>query len=672
MKLQPGEILGPEGRLAQRLAGYELRPQQLEMADAVAAAIRDETHLMVEAGTGTGKSLAYLVPAILAVTSGEGQKPSARRIVVSTHTISLQQQLISHDLPLLNSVIPREYTAVLVKGRSNYVSLRRLANASDRINNLFSEADEIQQLRQLARWSQSTTDGSLTDLDFRPLGSVWDEVASDHTNCLGRKCPRHDSCFYYLSRRRAQHAQILVVNHALFFSDLALRQLGASIIPDYDAVILDEAHMIEAVASDHMGLRVGSGQVDFMLRRLYNDRTNKGLLVQQRWADSQQQVNRCRDAAEMFFSDLNQWCELQSAGFNGRIDKPKIVANRLSNELDTLAHTIKRHVDGISDEVNRQDFVAACERVAGLAERIETWRQQAESDLVYWIERTRSRRSIPRTTLAAAPMDVGGVLREQLFQQTKSVIMTSATLATAQEGGFRFFKSRIGVPRARELRVGSPFDFKRQAELILVRGMPDPNQDRDGFERLCVAMIQRYVQRTEGRAFALFTSYDMMRRVATGLTNWLSRHDIALFSQADGLPRHQMLQQFKANPRSLLLGTDSFWQGVDVPGDALQNVIITKLPFSVPSQPLLEARMERIRASGGNPFRDYQLPEAIIKLRQGFGRLIRTRQDTGMVVILDPRIYSRPYGRSFVASLPDCQLRHESVGGDDDAIVSWS
>ena len=249
--------------------------------------------------------------------------------------------------------------------------------------------------------------------------------------------------------------------------------------------------------------------------------------------------------------------------------------------------------------------------------------------------------------------------------------MTSATLATGPKANFSFFKSRIGITGAQELRVGSPFDFTRQAELILVRGMPDPNKDRDGFERLCVAMIQRYVERTDGRAFALFTSYDMMRRVAVGLANWLSHHDIALFSQADGLPRHQMLQQFKANPRSLLLGTDSFWQGVDVPGDALRNVIITKLPFSVPSQPLLEARMALIKASGGNPFRDYQLPEAIIKLRQGFGRLIRTRQDSGIVVILDPRIYSRPYGRTFVASLPECGISEESVAGDGDSLDPW-
>ncbi len=469
--LSPTDILGPGGRIAARLPNYERRRQQLAMAEAVDRAIQQRHHLVVEAGTGVGKSFAYLVPAILAA-AGDAGKPEGKnpvsparksgqsplRVVISTHTISLQEQLIEKDLPLLRSVIPVEFSAVLVKGRGNYLSRRRLDNALSRAASLFDSDEEFEQLRRLRAWSEETGDGSLSDLDFRPLPAVWDEVQSDHGNCMGRSCPSYAKCFYYKARRRVQNAQILVVNHALFFTDLALRRENVSILPDHGVVVFDEAHMIEAVAGDHMGLSISNSQVEYTLRKLYNDRTNRGLLVHHKLGDAQKEVWKCRDRAADFFDHVAAWLAEQPTGKKGtgpmcrdqpllgvraagashplgptpffsRVRQPGVVANPLSPTLRQLVATLRREAKQIDDPAKRQDFTAAANRLDTLAQGIDNWLGQQMPDTVYWIERGFSRSRL-RITLAAAPIDVGPVLREQLFTKVSTVVMTSATLAT--------------------------------------------------------------------------------------------------------------------------------------------------------------------------------------------------------------------------------------------------
>ena len=491
--LSVDSILGASGRIAKRLANYESREQQLEMSRGVAEALATDQHLIAEAGTGTGKSFAYLVPAILHATESQNEdqpppeedgKARKRRVLISTHTISLQEQLIAKDLPLLNSVIPREFSAVLVKGRGNYLSLRRMNRAVSKSTSLLSTDLQHSQLRDIKQWSGDTTDGSLSSLPFRPESLVWDEVASDTGNCLRRSCKSYNDCFYFRARRRATNAELLVVNHAMFFSDLALRRQNVSLLPDYDAVILDECHTLESVAGDHLGMRMTSGQFDYLFDRLYNDRTHKGLLVEKELVALQQMVDRCRYASSQFFADLLDWWE-ESGRPNGRVNSPGVVSNPVSKPMEELALGLQRQANAAKGESEKADFQSAHDRLLALAGGLRQWVKQEVDGCVYWLEKTGSRRGMDRVTLVASPIDVGATLRSELFQSKmiRSVVMTSATLATGKDTNFSFYRSRIGLTDGLTVCVGSPFDYAKQARVVVVRDLPDPSRERQAFEK---------------------------------------------------------------------------------------------------------------------------------------------------------------------------------------------
>jgi len=641
------EIFGPGGLIAGHLKGYEHRPQQLEMAAAVSQAFEDSVHLVIEAGTGVGKSFAYLIPAIdFSINASE-------RVVVSTNTISLQEQLIHKDIPFLQEILPHSFKVVLVKGRSNYLCLRRLEGLMVYERGLFETKDEADDLSRIQQWAETTKDGSRSDLEPQPRASVWDLVCSERDMCLGPiKCPYAKQCFYQKARGAMYDANILVVNHHLLFSDLSLRKEDPrfSVLPGYKYIIIDEAQNIENTATEHIGISLSNFAVRHLMDSLCRRDGKAGLFVRLGAAPLSELVNAARSQSDIFFESVEQWAADEPSGTK-RIRETNFMPNVLDEPILMLQTALEKLRPTAKTDEEETEINAHIERCRRLRDELDALLSQSLDDSVYWVEISRGRFTTIR--LNAAPVNVSDELQPNLFDAMESIVMTSATLSTNRT--FHYFKRRIGLDNCREMILGSPFNYAEQVNIYMPPSMPDP-RDNEAFIPAAIEKIKQYLQLTHGKAFVLFTSYRMMDEVYHELEPWLAERAITAFEQGRDLSRHAMLEEFKADIDSVIFGTSSFWEGVDVQGEALSSVIVVRLPFSVPTHPVVEARIEDIQARGGNSFMEYNLPEAIIRLKQGFGRLIRTKKDTGIVAILDPRIRTKFYGKWFLNSLPKCEI----------------
>jgi ATP-dependent DNA helicase DinG len=641
------EFFSPGGILARSSLPYEYRIGQLQMARAVEKALEERRHLIVEAGTGTGKTLAYLLPALR----------TGQRIIVSTGTKALQDQLYFRDVPFLETLVG-DLRVCYMKGRANYLCRHKLVTL--RNQPILSGLEEIDQYRQISEWEQTTDTGDRAELSGMPeSGALWAKLDARTEACLGSSCPDYRRCFITEMRRKALESDIIIVNHHLFFADLSVKREAANapdagILPEVAAVIFDEAHELEDVASSYFGLSVSNIRFEELAR------DTDALLHGKAGAESLPALTQqLRDRARMFFAGL----PMTGDGRQPFTEREQFLET--SGDLYTAVRVSLQRIEAEMDALTGIDEAPGLKkRVTRLRSEFEFLLESNANNMVYWMERrifgggtdksssshkAGGFKSQSRNTfLQATPIDVSELLHELVFEQIPTVILTSATLTV--QGSFEHIRMRLGLSEARELVVPSHFQYGEQALLYLPPEMPDPRDPE--FPEAAARCIQRLLEITRGRAFCLFTSYAQMHVVYERLLPVLD-FPILLHGTA---PRKALLEQFRSTPNAVLFGTSSFWQGVDVQGEALSCVIIDRLPFAVPSDPVIQARMKAIEEAGGKPFFDYQVPSAVLTLKQGFGRLIRSLEDRGVLVLLDPRVTRQRYGQTFLASLPPYRM----------------
>lgn len=700
------DLLLPEGAVARGMGEeYELREEQLDMVEAVTAAFNDNRISLIEAGTGTGKTLSYLIPSV------HWALRNRERVVISTNTINLQEQLIDKDLPMLEKALDRDFSYSLVKGMGNYLCLLRAETVNEGLFEM-AEDDEVDSINEIIEWIKITNDGSLSDLGFTPSESVWEKVSAESDSCLRARCPHYNRCFFFKARRELASSQILVVNHHLLFSDLSIKtatdKTDAGILPPFNRVIFDEAHNLSDAATSHFGMRAAKYGIIRVLRRLKRKgrkgeskgliyfttalaarlvaRLEKGVLndllkrvdnaLSPRVDMVEDLTSDAYDSLYAFVLEYSRERGETKDEVNLRITEQMFEREGwedldrkfsiLKIRLKELHEEIKSFTDLILDYEDENDVSKLLVEFRGVSNKLDyysdvisTFLGRDDDGFVRWFEGRQGRGGV-LAGLGLSPLDISGPLKERLYSHCDTVIMTSATMAVAKS--FKFLKTGLGLlddPRVSELILESPFDYMEQMFMAIPRDLPPPVSRQ--FSENVHEVIRDAVIASRGNALILFTSYALLDKVYESIHRELESAGIITLKQGL-LPRGRLLEQFRIEYNSALFATDSFWEGVDVPGDALRMVVITRLPFRVPTEPIIEARIEHMEAQGLNSFIDYSVPVAVIKFKQGFGRLIRTKSDTGAVLILDTRIINKFYGRYFLESLPECRILISDTG----------